>query len=148
MHFCCDNEITQLTHTIITEYGVDDLNLLQEKLKEMRILDNVELPDSVLELIKEPKEDLAEEVEVVTASEEAKTTDEEDQTREEAAEEEEKGIFKPDLKLPKMVRMANLCITGGHAVNGVAEIHSEIVKQELFNDFYKVHSKTHLSYEI
>lgn len=44
MHFCCDNEITQLTHTIITEYGVDDLNLLQEKLKEMRILDNVELP--------------------------------------------------------------------------------------------------------
>ncbi|XP_022642603.1 alpha-1,4 glucan phosphorylase L isozyme, chloroplastic/amyloplastic-like [Vigna radiata var. radiata] len=33
--------------------------------------------------------------------------------------------------------MANLCVVGGHAVNGVAEIHSEIVKDEVFNAFYK-----------
>ncbi|CAN1313975.1 Alpha-glucan phosphorylase 1 [Linum perenne] len=39
---------------------------------------------------------------------------------------------------PKLVRMANLCIAGGFAVNGVAEIHSEIVKSEVFNDFYKL----------
>ena len=37
-----------------------------------------------------------------------------------------------------MVRMANLCVIAGHAVNGVAAIHSEIVKDDVFNDFYKL----------
>lgn len=37
-----------------------------------------------------------------------------------------------------MVRMANLCVIAGFAVNGVAEIHSEIVKADVFNDFYKL----------
>lgn len=41
-------------------------------------------------------------------------------------------------KMPKVVHMANLCVAGGYAVNGVAEIHSEIVKSEVFNEFYKV----------
>jgi starch phosphorylase len=34
--------------------------------------------------------------------------------------------------------MANLSVVGGHVVNGVAEIHSEIVKDDVFNAFYKV----------
>lgn len=29
---------------------------------------------------------------------------------------------------PKRINMAHLCVIGSHAVNGVARIHSEIVK--------------------
>jgi starch phosphorylase len=36
----------------------------------------------------------------------------------------------------KYVRMANLAVIGSHAVNGVAELHSELVKSQLFSDFY------------
>jgi starch phosphorylase len=36
---------------------------------------------------------------------------------------------------PKMVRMSNLCIICSHCVNGVAEIHSELLKRNLFKDF-------------
>jgi len=35
----------------------------------------------------------------------------------------------------KKIRMANLAIVGGHCVNGVAAIHSKIVKESLFRDF-------------
>ncbi len=35
------------------------------------------------------------------------------------------------------VRMANLCIVGSHSVNGVSELHSEIIKDSIFRDFYE-----------
>jgi glycogen phosphorylase len=35
----------------------------------------------------------------------------------------------------KRVRMAHLAIVGSHTVNGVAELHSRILKEELFRDF-------------
>ncbi|XP_043998450.1 glycogen phosphorylase, liver form [Gambusia affinis] len=35
----------------------------------------------------------------------------------------------------KRVNMAHLCIVGSHAVNGVAQIHSDIIKTEVFKDF-------------
>ena len=36
------------------------------------------------------------------------------------------------------VRMANLAIVGSHSVNGVAELHSELVKKTLAPDLYKL----------
>ncbi|KAF4089059.1 hypothetical protein AMELA_G00062160 [Ameiurus melas] len=38
----------------------------------------------------------------------------------------------------KKINMAHLCIVGSHAVNGVARIHSEIIKNTVFKDFYDV----------
>ncbi len=39
--------------------------------------------------------------------------------------------------VPKRIKMANLCIVGSHAVNGVAQIHSDLIKSSLFKDFYE-----------
>jgi len=36
------------------------------------------------------------------------------------------------------VRMAHLAIVGSHSVNGVAELHSDILKADLFRDFHRV----------
>jgi starch phosphorylase len=36
----------------------------------------------------------------------------------------------------KMIRMANLAIVGSHSVNGVSRLHTEILKDQLFKDFY------------
>ena len=36
------------------------------------------------------------------------------------------------------VRMANLAIVGGHAVNGVAQLHTEILKKDVLKDFYEM----------
>ncbi|EKV06180.1 Phosphorylase [Penicillium digitatum PHI26] len=40
---------------------------------------------------------------------------------------------------PKMVRMAYLAIIGSHKVNGVAELHSDLLKTTLFKDFVKIY---------
>jgi starch phosphorylase len=37
------------------------------------------------------------------------------------------------------VRMANLAIFGSHKVNGVAALHTEILKKDVFKDFYELH---------
>jgi glycogen phosphorylase len=36
------------------------------------------------------------------------------------------------------VRMAHLACVGSHAVNGVAELHTELIKKDLMNDFYEL----------
>ncbi|KAM9344919.1 glycogen phosphorylase, brain form [Symphorus nematophorus] len=39
---------------------------------------------------------------------------------------------------PKRINMAHLCVVGSHAVNGVAQIHSDIIKNKVFKDFHDV----------
>jgi len=39
----------------------------------------------------------------------------------------------------KFVRMANLAAVGSHAVNGVAALHSELIKKDLFHDLYEMY---------
>uniref|UniRef100_A0A7N0T5Q5 Alpha-1,4 glucan phosphorylase n=1 Tax=Kalanchoe fedtschenkoi TaxID=63787 RepID=A0A7N0T5Q5_KALFE len=136
----------ELVHIIINEFGTEDLELLEEKLKQMRILDNFELPPSALELLVTEEESPAvESVEEVAVSEEeaepAGEAGDEDKAEEAAAVTEPKKkvvTFAPDPNQPRLVRMANLSVVSGHAVNGVAAIHTEIVKDEVFNDFYKL----------
>ncbi|HRP01114.1 MAG TPA: glycogen/starch/alpha-glucan phosphorylase [Candidatus Kapabacteria bacterium] len=38
----------------------------------------------------------------------------------------------------KMIRMAHLAIVGSFSVNGVAELHTKILKEKIFNDFYQL----------
>jgi starch phosphorylase len=40
---------------------------------------------------------------------------------------------------PKMVRMAHLAIIGSHKVNGVAELHSDLIKTTIFKDFVEIY---------
>lgn len=37
-----------------------------------------------------------------------------------------------------VVRMANLCVASCHSVNGVSKLHSNIIKDNLFNDYYRI----------
>ncbi|MBX7222894.1 MAG: glycogen/starch/alpha-glucan phosphorylase [Blastocatellia bacterium] len=39
----------------------------------------------------------------------------------------------------KYVRMAHLAIVGSHSINGVAALHSDILKKELFQDFFEMY---------
>ncbi len=38
----------------------------------------------------------------------------------------------------RMVRMAHLAVVGSHSVNGVAKLHTELIKSELLRDFYEL----------
>ncbi|KAL5217293.1 hypothetical protein ABZP36_017977 [Zizania latifolia] len=147
----------ELMNIIISKYGTTYTLLLKNKIKEMRILDNVDLPASIgklfvkpkvkkespsklkekllvksLEPIEVEKNIVCETVEGVVESEEIMLAENED------SEDELDPFVKSDPKLPRVVRMANLCVVGGHSVNGVAEIHSKIVKEDVFNSFYEM----------
>jgi len=39
---------------------------------------------------------------------------------------------------PKMVNMANLCIISCHKINGVSNIHTELLKNKIFKSFYEM----------
>ncbi len=43
-----------------------------------------------------------------------------------------------DERGEKYVRMANLACVGSHAINGVAELHSELLKSDVLRDFYEM----------
>lgn len=51
---------------------------------------------------------------------------------------EESRIHKMSVLENNMVRMANLSIVGSHKVNGVAALHTDILKRSLFKDFYEL----------
>lgn len=134
----------QLVRTIFAEYGTADSGLLERKLKEMRILENVDLPTTFADLLVKPKESFIDlPSEDIESSEEVEPSDEEPSDEEDSSEGKDlqNRVELPPEPAPeplKMVRMANLSVVGGHAVNGVAEIHSKIVKDEVFNAFYQV----------
>ena len=41
----------------------------------------------------------------------------------------------------RKIRMAHLAIAGSHSVNGVSALHTEIIKRDLFQDFYEMWPK-------
>ncbi|PWA36754.1 hypothetical protein CTI12_AA596900 [Artemisia annua] len=84
-------------------------------------LEKVDLPPSLAEMIMN--------------SEETSAVDTKDEYVE--SNEEEEAELQPAPIPLKMVCMANMCVVGGHVVNGVADIHIEIVKQDVFSNFYK-----------
>ena len=45
----------------------------------------------------------------------------------------------------KYVRMANLASVGGHAINGVAVLHSELLKETVLHDFYELYPEKFLN---
>ena len=135
----------------------------------MRILENVDLPPAIADLFVKLKpkespvvvpseelensEDAVEPIDEENGSEkkvtqetkmelpEPEPIDEENGSEKKVTQETKMELPEPEPvpEPPKRVHMANLCVVGGHAVNGVAEIHSEIVKDEVFNAFFKVH---------
>lgn len=50
---------------------------------------------------------------------------------------DEERIRRMSILEGNKVRMANLAIVGSHKTNGVAEIHTEILKNAVFKDFYE-----------
>lgn len=49
---------------------------------------------------------------------------------------DEQRVSRMSIIQNNQVKMANLCVHASHSVNGVAKIHSEIIKQDVFHDEY------------
>jgi starch phosphorylase len=99
---------------------------LEAKINTMRILENYLTPAELVaeeKRIADAKKAKAAAKAAAAAKKTAPKTDEEEE------EDEEETIPAP------MVRMANLCCIAGFAINGVAAIHSEIVRTFTFKDF-------------
>ncbi len=47
-------------------------------------------------------------------------------------------VFHCQIIRDGIVHMGNLAVVGSFSVNGVAKIHSNIIKETIFNDFYKI----------
>jgi len=118
--------ISRIDDEFIEEYKKANSTLDEETLyaeiASLRILENVEVPGAPKKV--EPAKEIK-----------AKADKSKD------GEEEEDEVPEPVPASPPpapLVRMAYLSVIGGHTVNGVAEIHSEIVKDDVFNGFYKL----------
>ncbi|KAK6129189.1 hypothetical protein DH2020_037068 [Rehmannia glutinosa] len=128
----------QLIEDIISEYGTSNPEMLEKKLVSMRILENFDLPASVAGLFVKPEESPFDKTGEKVEATDAVTVADKDELEVEKKQKNEVANKEPVYIPPKMVRMANLCVVAGHTVNGVAEIHSEIVKNEVFNDFFQL----------
>ena len=62
-----------------------------------------------------------------------------DEIRAKYPENAEYKISKMAIIYDGVVKMAHLAIVGGHAVNGVAKLHTEILKKETLHDFYEMY---------
>jgi len=103
----------EIIRRINHEFLLSVRELSDEAKKAMTILSNIDLKDYAP-------------LKAAAAAKEASETETEAETDSEP--EAENAV----------VAMANLCVISAQAVNGVAALHSEIVKDEVFNDFYKL----------
>ncbi len=53
--------------------------------------------------------------------------------------EDEEKIRRMSIIENNKIRMANLAIIGSHKINGVAALHTEILKHDVFKDFYELY---------
>ena len=128
---------------IVSLLGSDedtDKEELEMLINRTRILENAELPSSVASLFTKSI-NVSEDDDVENAAKvDEPAIDLEKESVKGAVKEDVVKEKEPPAKGPQMVRMANLCVITGHTVNGVAAIHSDIVKDEVFLDFYKVNA--------
>ena len=48
----------------------------------------------------------------------------------------QQAVQRMSIVFDHTIRMANLAVVGSHKVNGVSALHSQIIKDDVFNDFY------------
>ena len=54
-------------------------------------------------------------------------------------------MFLVEEGFPQQIRMANLAVIGSRKVNGVAELHSQLVQSNLFPDFVEFYGPSKFS---